>query len=161
MSTTEKKAAETILDNGLVFKTRRKYLKWLLGKEVAWYIRPSKLGTLMILSGLYLRYELKEADLNQAPIKTANYLAAKAARNYARVAAIAVLNGKWKIRFFARPLAGYFLWALTPRELLQLVTVVIEANNVLDFMTSIRLTSGIARMMTAPRNLSPTGEHGG
>lgn len=155
----EQAAVNVMTDKGVAFTVHNTGLLRRFIKGVNLSIKPSKLGTLLRLSGLYLEAEISEERLNENPIKASHEITHKNIKNYALIAAIAIINNRVGIALFSRVLAKYLLWRLTTKELLTLVGLVIEANNVLDFMNTIKLTSGIARIAT-PRNLSPVDQEG-
>ena len=151
--TEKQKAADVLLDNGVYFET-----EGLFGRNKRWTIRPSKLGTLYEITRLYLRHEIDMDKFELNPMKEANEITNISAKDYAKVVAIAVLNSRWKIKFFKGILANYFYWKITPKKLLQIMFIVVDANNVLDFINTIKLTSGMAKILEV--KVSPT-EQGG
>lgn len=158
--TTEKTAVNTMTETGIAFTIKSAGLLRYFIKEIQLSIRPSKLGTLLRLTGLYLVAELNEEQLQENAIKASHKITHENIKNYALIAAIAILNSRIKIALFAKVLARYLMWRLTAKELYTLMSLVIEANNVLDFMNTIKLTGGIARIANRRENLSPE-EHGG
>lgn len=157
----KKKATDTLLDKGVYITVRPKGILSVFKKTLRFTIYPSTLGTLYTICGIYLKSEIDVTKLESNPVGYANEKAVNAAKDYAKIIAVAVLNSKWKIRLFANILSKRFLWWITPKDLLSIMVLVIEANNILDFMNSIRLTSGIAKMADPKKeNLSPL-EQGG
>lgn len=155
MSEIEKKAADTLTEQGVYFETQTEGLLRLIKKSRKWYIKPSKLGTLYKCTSIYLRNELNGEKMNENPRKAANELAVSACKDYAEIIAIAILNSKWKIKLFSKILAGHFYWKLEPKDLYEIMVQIVTANDIVAFINTIKLTSGIAQIVAPKEKMSP------
>jgi len=158
------RAGDTLLNKGVAFEIESRGLLRLFKKTTKWTVKPSMLGTLFEVSRIYLRHSLNTSEIETNAMGESNRAVVESHKQYSIACAIAVLNSKWKIRLFKRVLGNYFFWHIDSNTMLKIMTLVIEQNNVLDFMHTIRLTSGIAKILEKTErpeeNLSP-GEHGG
>lgn len=146
----ERRAINALLDKGTIFQIPRKKLLGLIKLPPHQYrIRQPYLGTLDHLADEFLSMNFDEEKLKADPFNEGRRLEYKNSRAMARVVAIAVLNGKWKIRLFTKILASYFRWKITPSRLWQLTMVINTISNIGDFTNSIRSLS-LART-TAPK----------
>ncbi len=155
ISETEQKAIDAMLQRGIkVSIPERSLLRFIGKKERHFTVRQSYLGTLYEISRVALKLEYSESKISESAFTESKVLAEKYARNMALICAIAILNSKWGIRLFKGMLARYLLWRLTPQRLAQLSIVVMQMNNISDFINSIRLMSAVR--LTAPKgDLSP------
>lgn len=156
----ESRAVEALLSEGVKFEIKTKGLVRIFKKTHTFHLRQSYLGTLLMLSKYYLKVGFDEKKLTDDPLGESRHEITKSAKTLAMIAAIGMLNNKWKIRFFARPLAKWLLWRLTPQKLYELSMTIVVLNNTGDFMNSIRLMSALR--ITAPKeeNLSPVDQGG-
>lgn len=153
-SKAEEKAIDAMLDRGVKISIPERSLFAYFGKkERSFTIRQSYLGTLLEISRVALKLDYDEKAISEAAFTESKQLAKRHSKNMALIAAIAILNSRWGIRLWKRPLANYLFWRLTPQKLVQLSIVVMQMNNISDFINSIRLMSGVR--LTAPKNLSP------
>jgi hypothetical protein len=139
---TELSAIQTLLGEGMVFKAGRLKL----------HLKQSYLGTLLHLSKIYSLISLDEAKLKDSAFAGSYMLVPENAKRVALLIAIAVLNSKWKIKFFSKPLANYLLWVITPEKLFQIMGLVLVVNNTASFTNSIRLIHTL-RLMKPKENL--------
>lgn len=143
---------DLLLDRGVEFTVAKKgFLK--KKKERKFLIKQPYLGTLDILSSLFLRMELNENELNSDPLGETKRLINRSAKDCAMVVAVAILNDKWKIKFFKKRLANYLLWRVTPQKLWQLTLIINNMSNLWDFTNSIRLMSGARTTAPIVENL--------
>lgn len=147
MENTTLRASNTLLSKGVKFEVETKGLLRFLKKTTSWTIKPSVQGTLFEVSRIYLENELDVAGLDSNPMNASNKMVVKANKMYAVACAIAVLNNKWGIRLFKNILGNFFFWNIDSNTMLKIMTLVVEQNNVLDFIHTIKLTSGIARIV--------------
>lgn len=153
----EQQEISILLNKGVKFSTpKRSFLKHLSKKkERDFYIFQPYLGTLDHLSELSLQMKIDEkvyeSDDMFERLQGYKILASKTARLAAKMAAISVLNSRWKIKLFSGILAGYFLWHIQPTHLLQLAMLINKMSNFGDFTNSIRLMS--TARTTAPKSL--------
>lgn len=147
----EKNEADALIDKGLEFTVPvRSLLRFVTKKkERVFVIHQPYLGTLDIISRLFLEIKIEEEFLKENPLVETKRIAVESARTCAIVVAVAVLNSKWLIRFFSKPLADYFFWRLKPDKLLQLALIINQISNLGDFISSIRLMSAVRT--TTPR----------
>lgn len=143
MDNTETRAIETLLDKGVTFKLPTRGLLRFFKPNHEFHLRQAYLGTLLLLSKYYLKTGLDEAKLAENPLTEARQVVARSAGHMARIAAIGILNSKWKIRLFGRFFAKWLLWRLTPKTLYELSMTVVMLNNTGDFLNTIRLTAGL------------------
>ncbi|MFA6973994.1 MAG: hypothetical protein WC238_04645 [Parcubacteria group bacterium] len=155
MESTEQKAVNTLLSQGVKFEIDAKGLGRLFKKKHSFHLRQAYLGTLLILSKYYLKVGFDEKKLVDDPLGVSRLEITKSAKILAMIAAIGILNNKTKIRLFAKPFAKWLLWRLTPNKLYELSMTIVVLNNTGDFINSIRLMSALR--VTAPKveNLSP------
>lgn len=96
-------------------------------------IRPPYLGTVLEASRIALESKLDE----KLPCLAATPAAlAETAEPLARVAAIALLRGKWRIRLFTGLVTRYLLWGVTPKGLFDLYTAIRSQWGVEDFIST-------------------------
>lgn len=157
---TEQKAVNTILTEGIQFEVKSKGLIRIFKKKHTFLLKQAYLGTLLILSKYYLKVGFDETKLTDDPLGASRLEINKSAQVLSMIAAIGILNSKWKIRLFAKPLAKWLLWRLTPSKLYELSMTIVVLNNTGDFINSIRLMSALR--VTAPKeeNLSPVDQGG-
>lgn len=139
---TEVKAVDTLLNTGLKFKAG-----WF-----TFLIKQSYLGTLLHISNIYLQMAIDEEKLKNLAYQGSFTLVPENAERVARIVAVSVLNSKWKIKLFARPLTKYLLWKLTPGKLFKVMGMVLILNNTASFTNSIRLIHTF-RMMKPKEDL--------
>lgn len=147
---TERAALNALLEKGLAFEIPRRSFFGVKRKPRTFVISQPYLGTLDSLSSELLRMDLDEEAIKKDPLGESRRIAYTNARRAAKVVAIAVLNGKWRIRLFTRIVANYFLWKITPSKLFQLAMIINTMSNTADFTNSIRLLS-IARITADPK----------
>jgi len=160
MESTEQKAVNTLLSQGVKFEIDAKGLVRIFKKKHSFMLRQAYLGTLLMLSKYYLKVGFDEKKLVDDPLGVSRLEITKSAKTLAMIAAIGILNNKTKIRLFARPFAKWLLWRLTPNKLYELSMTIVVLNNTGDFINSIRLMSALR--VTAPKeeNLSPADQGG-
>ena len=139
---TEKKALNTLLQKGMKFSVPKHGLLRLLSKkkEREFTIVQPFLGTLDMLSEIFLQIEFDEKKIQENPLSESKYLL-KYSGKLAQIVAIAVCNSNTKFRIRGKKLTRYFLWHLTPEKMLQIVLIISSMNNTMDFINSIRLMS--------------------
>jgi len=137
----EKSELDSLIGAGMSFEIgKRKFI-----------IREPYLGTLDLLSRLFVDMSFDDEKMKDNPLQESKMLAARVAKDCAKVVAVAVLNGRWRIRLFSRILTGYFYWKAKPSVMLKLALIVNTMCNFGDFTTSIRLMSGVRT--TAPNRI--------
>ena len=148
----ERREANILIEKGVKFKTKKvSFLKYFSKeKERTFVIQQPFLGTLDILSELFLSIEFDEKQIEENPLSSSKELVSKSAKKCALVVAVAVLNSKWLIRVFSKVLANYFLWRVKPSDLINIAFIINQVNNYGDFTNSIRLMS-VIRMTTPNR----------
>lgn len=160
MESTEQKAVNTLLSQGVKFEIDARGLVRIFKKKHSFMLRQAYLGTLLMLSKYYLKVGFDEKKLVDDPLGVSRLEITRTAKTLAMIAAIGILNNKTKIRLFARPFAKWLLWRLTPNKLYELSMTIVVLNNTGDFINSIRLMSALR--VTAPKeeNLSPADQGG-
>lgn len=148
----ERREANVLIDKGVKFTTKKvSFLKYFSKKkDRTFVIQQPFLGTLDILSELFLSIEFDEQSIQDNPLSASKELIQKSAKKCALVVAVAVLNSKLGIKFFSKILANYFLWRIKPSDLINIAFIVNQVNNYGDFTNSIRLMS-VIRMTTPNR----------
>lgn len=146
---TEKQVIDALLDQGMYFDIDRKFTRVFTKKPRRWVIKQPFLGTLDYLTREYLVMDFDENKLQENPLRESKIIASKYTMNMARIVAIALLNGKWKIKLFTGILSRYLFWRLTPSKIVNLAIIINTLNNTTDFTNSIRLMSGMRT--TAPK----------
>lgn len=148
---TEQKAVDTMLQRGIkVSIPKRSILRYVGKKDRTFTIRQSYLGTLYEISRVALRLDYDEKRIAKNAFGESKALAKKHARDMALICAIAILNSKWRIRLLSWPLSLYLFWRITPELLAKLSLMVMQLNNISDFINSIRLMS--AARLSAPKD---------
>lgn len=139
----EQSAIDALLQRGLTFEVERKsILKSIFRKKTRVFkMQQLYLGTLIILADKYLKLNIDE-DQDDNATNPARLAPRQNAQLLAEILAIAVLNSKWKIKLFSGILSKYFLWRVTPQQLLSLTLVIHNLSNTQDFLYSIRLSKG-------------------
>ena len=150
---TEQRAIDALLENGTEFKVQTRGLWHWICPIRTFKITQPKLGTLYAMAGEYTRIDLEESRLTENPLRESFHLVRENARAMSRVAAIALLNGKWRIALFKNALSRYLLWRLDPSQLIKLCLIVITISNTADFINSIRLIKGTR--LTMPKRDIP------
>jgi len=159
ISDIEQKAIDAMLHRGVKISIpERSFLKYFGKKKRTFTIHQSYLCTLFHISTIAIQLKYSEKQLSESPFEESKQLVAKYAKSMPRIIAIAILGSDFKIRLFSGYLSGYLFRNLTPEKLAQLSLIVMQMNNVSDFINSIRLMSG-ARI-SAPKSLSPA-DNGG
>ena len=152
----EKKELDLLIEKGVSFKVpKRSFLKYFGEKERSFEIHQPYLGTLDYLSAEYINMEFSPEKVDDSSDKTnwlneSKRLQAVNSKRCAKIIAIAVLNSKYKIKFFSGILSNYFLWRITPEKLLSISNIILLISNISDFTNSIRLMS-IHPTTTAPK----------
>ena len=136
----ERKTYAALINRGLNFTVDRTGI-FRRKTPRTFHIKQLYLGTMDLVSEAFSRLEIDEVSLAEDPIAEGRRLEHLHARGMARIVALAVLNGKWKIRLFAGIYTRYFLWHVNPSKLYQLAMIVNTLSNTPDFVNSIRLLS--------------------
>ncbi|WP_337043863.1 hypothetical protein [Emticicia sp. 17c] len=146
----EQNEADVLINRGISFEVpMRSPLKYFSRtRQRTFVIHQLYLGTLDIISRIFLSLPLDEAAIAADPLREAKRISAESARKCALAIAIAVLNSQWKIKLFSGLLANYFLWRIQPSRLVQVAFYLNQLSNLGDFISSIRLMSAIRT--TAP-----------
>lgn len=136
----EGQAIDTMLEKGIRIKSGFIYLT----------IKQSYLGTLVHISKYVSKMKLNDLQLGDINTVSQAYVSVhENALLLSKIVAIAVLNGKIKIKLFTWILSKYLLWNIKPDRLLTMVSIVILMNNSGAFMNSIRLIH--TQRITAPK----------
>lgn len=150
---TETRVINTLLEKGVNFTIPTRGLLRYIKPNHVFKLRQSYLGTLLMLSEYYLKTGLDEAKLAENPLVEARRIVNRSAKPMAHIAAIGILNSKWRTRLYGGLLANFLLWRLTPKTLYELAMTIVMLNNTGDFLNTIRLTEGM--QMTAPKAAKP------
>jgi len=135
----QERVADTLLERGVRFKIPAPFfLRLIWVRHIAITIKPSKYGTLLEMSKLSAKLDIDLTALSEGSINEAMAMVEKHGHTVARWVAVAILNSKFSIRFFARPLAKRLMWLLTPKRLAELFLLVTMLSQVQDFTSIIR-----------------------
>lgn len=146
----ERKELDILLDKGMHFTVEKKSaLRYFGKKERKFVIRQPYLGTLDKLSSIALGMEINENKIQEDTLGEVKRLSVENVKKCSEYVAVAVLNSGWKIKLFSKILSKYFLWRLNPSKLFEIVYIINQLSNFLDFTNSIRLIS--ATRTTAPK----------
>jgi hypothetical protein len=149
----EKKELDLLIESGVSFKVpKRSFLKHFGNKERTFEINQLYLGTLDYLSAEYINIDFSEGALSggEKVFNEAKRLQSVNSKRCAKIVAIAVLNSRFKIKYFSGIMTNYFLWHITPEKLNKIANIIISISNLSDFISSIRLLS-INQTTTAPK----------
>ncbi len=141
---TQQKAAETILDRGVRFKMPAPaFVRFLRLNRLT--IRPFRPGTILEFSIVVLENDLGETmTIEQMVTKL---------KPMAKCIAIAVLNSRLKIKWFANIYTHWLLWRCHYTQLLEMFAVLSQINSVQDFTSITKFFHQQTTMMMSPRNL--------
>lgn len=137
-----KRAAETILDRGVRFILPAPgYLRMFRLNRIN--VRPLRPGSILEISRVVVEHKLEEslmlAEFDQLSLSI---------EPICQCLAIAVLNGKWKIRLFKKILTKLLLWKFDTLQILEMFVRIKELNNVMDFMSITAFFCQQTQMMT-------------
>lgn len=139
-----------LMEKGVHFTVpKRSLLRFIGSPERTFEIKQPFLGTLDAMSRVSIDLAISEEAIDANPLQESKRLSSQNARKCARIIAMAILNGYWRIKLFAPFLATYLFWRLTPEKLIQLTLMINRISNLGDFINSIRL-------MSASRTTAPT-----
>lgn len=131
-------------------------LRLLWRKEIPVVIRQPRWRTLLSVGSVILKTGLKVEELG-GDFGGAFETLMKYSKPMSRITAMYMIDRKWGNRLFSGILARYLVNRLTLRKVAEICLVSISFSNLQDFTTSIRLMTGQAAKMMAPKNLSPDG----
>jgi hypothetical protein len=154
MKPTEQNAADTILEKGVRVKLPAPFFLRLFCREIGLVLRQPKYGTLLYVSRISLKAGFDVSKLESGELGEVHELLRRNIMPLSRIMAVLFLNGKWKIRLFARPVARWLMWKLTPRKMAEIALLAVAFAGYEDFTTTIRLIGAMRMKATAPRNLS-------
>lgn len=145
--------ANVLIENGVKFTIKKQsFLKYLSkSKQRTFFIEQPFLGTLDIISALFLSINFNEKMLEDDFLASSKQIVAKSVKTCALVVAVSVLNSQFKIKFFSKLFAQYLLWRMRPSDLIKIAIIIHKINNYGDFINSIRLMSAIRT--TAPNRI--------
>lgn len=113
-------------------------LRWLGKRTVSITVRSPLTGTLLKVSQHYLDTGISIEQLQEISFEEALGIMAAHGRSICLAVATAWLNGYWKIRFFAKPLAWYMRWHCSPQEISTIATMILLYGGTSDFMNTTR-----------------------
>lgn len=144
---TEKHAAEILLDRGVSWPVPAPWYLRILGRRTI-SIKALRLGTLFELSLLYASMGITEEDF-----KDPHKLIREDVKTVCLITAICILNSRFLIWLFAKPLARFILNRFTANMLLEVMIFIATYSGTTSFLNAIRLIGNLS--VTAPKNLSP------
>jgi hypothetical protein len=148
METVRLKAAALLLERGIRYRIKDAPLLWRIFRLNRIHIRPLYAGAILEMSILTELYELDK-------VKTPDD-AARQVHAIAHVIAVAMLNGRLKIRLFAGILTRLLLRKIPAYVLADIFANIAEINRVLDFTIITGYLSGQAAAMMSPKNPGQT-----
>lgn len=144
---TEEKISKTLLDdNSTPFSIKVSHpaiLRMIGIRKIKLRIKDLKLGTLYKLSTKLLALKL---DITEGENKTkAIFLSMNEGMIdiQAECIAIAILNNPFRIRIWKRLLKRFLVWNLDAKSMNQLLSLLLEKMNIMDFMSSIVSIGGL------------------
>jgi hypothetical protein len=154
MQNVEATTAESILEKGVAYKLPAPFFYRLFGKkEIQITVSRLPMGAILAISQEFNKANITEKEINDADDNMHAFIATHTHTCF-KIAAIAVLGSKKKIKWFTRPVSRYLLWNLDADKLFALMVFVVALSRIDAFTNTIRLTRAMS--ITAPRNLSPT-----
>lgn len=147
---TEEHAATILLDRGVAWKLPAPAILRLFGKRtIRITVKAIRLGQLLEMSRVYVSMNADPAMLDENPHEfiTANMY------KTAKLAALCVINTRWKQRLFAGILARFIMNRFTPDMLLEMMLFVINFSGISSFQNTIALFGTMK--MTTPKEASP------
>lgn len=147
-------AANTLLERGVRFSIPAPFLLRIFGKKkVSLVIRQPKLGTLIYMSKGFVSMNVDPSLIESGDVDQAYMMVAKHGDEMSRLMAVAVLNGKLKIKLLSVIVGKWLKWKLTAVTLAELFFTVTTLSGVQHFTTTIRYLPAMNLMKR--RNLSP------
>ena len=143
-------AAEAILDRGVRYNIPHAPVRYRLLGLHRIHIKPLRAGTILEISKVVLESKLEEAIMLQDHA----FLSASL-RPMAECIAIAVANGRLRVRIFRKVLTTMVL-QLPVDVILQIFLHIESRNQKRLFLTITRYFSVLTQMMMDPRNLGQT-----
>jgi hypothetical protein len=132
----EQNIIDTLIEKGLKFN---------IGKR-EYVVKELHLGAMDMMADMFIKMEIDEDAIKENTLSAPKYEVKKSAKAFARVIAIAILDGKnyskWRIKLFAGMLAKKIVWRVKPSVMFEISKVILQLNNYADFLNSIRLTAG-------------------
>lgn len=150
----EQRVSDAILEKGVRVKLPAPFLLRLVFiRNISLVLRQPGAGTLLHVARLSLQSGFNIDSLNKGEINEVHRMIEAHAKTMAKICAVLFLNGKWKIRLFARPFANWLMWKLTARKMAEIALLAVVYGGYQDFTTTIRLIA--TGRITTPKNLSP------
>jgi len=155
----QRKAAETIIERGVRVKLPAPRFLRLLGKKtISVTIHRPTLRTMFTALSFALKEGFSIDGLAEGKTDAALKLIVNHSQTVCQIVAVHLLNDKWLIRLFSRPLSRWLFSKLNNGLLLDISVTIVLLSRYQDFTTTIRLFKGLTMNLTTPKNLSPEGE---
>lgn len=136
----EQQAAARLLDKGIkVRATAPLFLRLFGKKQVAFVVRQPFLGTLYRISAIFLEMGISDERLGEIGGENIHLLITQHGRALAKIAALAILNGKWRGRVFGRLFGNWLFWKLNSVQLLTICQVLAAITGTEAFTNTIGL----------------------
>jgi len=136
-------AAKLLLDRGVRFTISGAPVVLRLLRLNRIHIRPLRAGTIICMSRIMDENGIDELEMPKEYNQKLDVVAL--------LIATAMLNGKYRIKFFARLLSRILLWKVPAKVLRELYLYVATVDKLADFMTITAYFGIQARMMMNPR----------
>lgn len=146
---TELHATETLLQRGVPIYLRTPLLLRLLGiKKIKWVLTAPRGGSYLRMGAQYLKCQLSIDKLEEVSIENAMLFQVRYAKYIYRALACLYLATPIKTKLFMKPVAWLLKEALTVKESLTILQMVIIYGGSEDFMITTRYIRGV--MITIP-----------
>lgn len=138
----EQRIIDSMIERGVQLPFNKNSLINRIGLGV---IREPYLGTLDRLVDVFIKMDGIQMPSGDSVIPESNKIIKKHQKYVHKAVAIAILNGPLKIFFLTRLLTWYLRWKIKPSMLFDITRIIRQIMNASDFISSIRLMSGIQR----------------
>ena len=136
----EKEAAARLLDKGIKVRVTAPLFLRIIGiKKLAFVIRQPFLGTCYRISLLFLEMGISEERLDNLADENIHMLFTQHGKTLAKIAAQAILNGKWRGRLFGRWFGSWLFWQLNQVQLMTIANVLVSITGTDAFTNTIGL----------------------
>ena len=150
---TELHATETLLQRGVPINLRAPLFLRLLGiKKIKWTLSAPRAGSFLRMGYWYLNCQLSAEKLEKISMEEAMLFQVKYSKYIYRALAALFIATPIRTKLFLRPVAWWLREAVTPKEALTYLQMVIIYGGTRDFMNTTRYIKDV--MITHP-NLGP------
>lgn len=140
-------AADRIMDRGVRFKMPAPFLIRVLRLNRL-TVRPLRPGAILAFSKIVIAHNLEDAVMLN---KHDAIIAATEAMS--KCISVAILNNKWRIRWFAGLLSNWIMWRATYGQILEMFIILNELNKAQDFTPITIFFCHQTQLMMNPKNM--------